>query len=414
MKTIKQLREQRDQLAKEARNILDDTTDEFDQKRIDEIYAEIDSIDTRIKTEQKQLDLEARLQSENEDPDALQGNRDQQVQAQAQPGDEVRTIVFEAFLRGGEAMVDRLPQNVLADYSRQVQNAQSAETDDQGGYLVPTTFSGILLQAMAAYGGVRSVAEVRQTASGETIQWPTVDETAVLGEWLGENETATDADVTFGTKMIGAHLASSKVVAIPFALLQDAGIGDVQGMLGQLLSARLSRLTNKGYTNGDGTGKPTGIVTTAALGHTTATGLVDSFTWDDFTDLEHSVDPAYRNGASWMFHDVVLKAAKKIKDNDGRPIWVPGVTSQAPAEINGYGYTINQDMAVPEAGADSVLFGDMRKYLVRDVMDVTLYRFTDSAYTKKGQVGFLAMLRTDGKTISADNKAIKKMRQAAS
>lgn len=46
-------------------------------------------------------------------------------------------------------------------------------------------------------------------------------------------------------------------------------------------------------------------------------------------------------------------------------------------------------------------------------MDVTLFRFTDSAYTKKGQVGFLAMLRTDGKNVHANNSAIKKMRQAA-
>ena len=115
-----------------------------------------------------------------------------------------------------------------------------------------------------------------------------------------------------------------------------------------------------------------------------------------------------------MFHDTVLKSAKKLKDGNQRPIWVPGVSGEAPAEINGYGYTINQDMAEPAAGVDSMLFGDFSKYLIRDVMDVTLYRFSDSAYTKKGQVGFLAMLRTDGKTIAANNAAFKKLRQAAS
>ena len=152
----------------------------------------------------------------------------------------------------------------------------------------------------------------------------------------------------------------------------------------------------------------------AGLGHTTAAGLVISFTYDDFIELEHSVDPIYRGEGSWMFHDTVLKVAKKMKDGDGRPIWVPGISSAAPAEILNYGYTVNQDMAAPAAGADSVLFGDLSKYLIRDVMDVTLFRFTDSAYTKRGQVGFLAMLRTDGKTIAANNAAIKKMRHANS
>lgn len=411
-KTIKQLREQRDALAKEARNILDKNTGEYDADRVDEIYAEIDKIDGKIKREQQQLDLEARLQSEADDPDTpapQNGGR----QRQERPGDEVRSLVFDAYVRGGEAAVNRLPENVLTEYSRQVQNAQSTGVDSEGGYLVPTTFSGVLLEAMADYGGVRAVAQVQSTQSGETIQWPTVDETAVTGEWLAENASATDGDITFGTTSIGAHLASSKVVAIPFALLQDAGIGNMEGMLNGLLASRLARLTNAAYTVGDGSGKPTGIVNGAGLGHTTAAGLVDSFTSDDFIELEHSVDPVYRRDASWMMHDTALKVAKKMKDGEGRPIWMPGVSGQAPAEILGYGYTPNQDMAVPAAGADSVLFGDMSKYLIRDVMDITLFRFTDSAYTKKGQVGFLAMLRTDGKTIAANNAAIKKMRHAA-
>ena len=48
------------------------------------------------------------------------------------------------------------------------------------------------------------------------------------------------------------------------------------------------------------------------------------------------------------------------------------------------------------ANAKSILFGDFSFYKIRDVMDVSLFRFTDSPYTKKGQVGFLAWLRSDG------------------
>ncbi|MFV0408272.1 MAG: phage major capsid protein, partial [Paracoccus sp. (in: a-proteobacteria)] len=353
-----------------------------------------------------------RLQSEASDPDTT-GHQGAGRQNPARPGDEVRAMVFDAYVRGGEAAVNRLPDNVLSEYGRQVQNAQSTGVDSEGGYLVPTTFSGVLLEAMAEYGGVRSVATVQQTASGENIQWPTVDETAVMGEWLAENAMASDGDVTFGTTSIAAHLASSRVVAIPFALLQDSGISNLEGMLNGLLAARLARLTNAAYTIGDGVGKPTGIVLGAGLGHTTAAGLVDSFTYDDFIDLEHSVDPIYRRDGSWMFHDTALKVAKKMKDGEGRPIWVPGISSEAPAEILNYRYTVNQDMAQPAAGADSILFGDMSKYLIRDVMDLTLFRFTDSAYTKRGQVGFLAMLRTDGKVIAANSAAIKKLRHAA-
>lgn len=410
--TIKELREKRNQLAKEARNILDKSTGEYDEKRIDEIYAEIERIDARIEKEQKLLDIEARLDDQNNDPDR-NAPQNSNPAPQGRPGDEVRAIVFNAYLRGGDAAVNRLPESVLNDYARQVQNAQSTGVESEGGALVPTTFSGTLIEAMAAHGGVRSVANVQSMASGETIQWPTVDETAEEGEWLAENAAAADGDATFGTTSIGAHLASSKVVVMPLALLQDAGISDLEGVVRGLLAMRLSRITNKGYTIGDGAGKPSGVVNGSGLGHTTAAGLVDSFSWDDITELEHSLDPVYRANASWMFNDSVLKAAKKLKDLDGRPIWVPGVAGQAPAEINGYGYTINQNMAAPAASAKSILFGDFKKYLIRDVMDVTLYRFTDSAYAKKGQVGFMALVRTDGKVIAADNKAIRHMAQAA-
>lgn len=409
--TIKQLREQRDALATEARNNLDPITGKYDANRVDEVYVEMDVIDARITQAKKLLDLDARLESENDDPDrGLQPSNGGQG---TRPGDEVRGQIFQAYLRGGERAVSQLPENVLNEYARQVQNAQSTGTDSQGGYLVPTTFSGALLEAMAANGGVRSVADVQHTESGETIMWPTIDETSEEGEWLAENTGATDGDATFGTTNISAHLASSRVITIPLALLMDNGISDFEAMINRLLAARLSRTTNKAYTIGDGTGKPTGIVNGAGLGHTTAAGMVASLTWDDFTDLEHSVNSIYRKSASWMFNDTVLKAAKKLKDGDNRPIWVPGVSGRASAEINGYGYTINDDMAAPAAGAKSMLFGDMSKYLIRDVMDVTLHRFTDSAYAKKGQVGFMALIRTDGKVIAADNAAIKYMAQAA-
>ena len=42
------------------------------------------------------------------------------------------------------------------------------------------------------------------------------------------------------------------------------------------------------------------------------------------------------------------------------------------------------------------MFGDLSKYVIRDAMMIEMLRFTDSAYAKKGQVGFLAFLRSGG------------------
>ena len=48
------------------------------------------------------------------------------------------------------------------------------------------------------------------------------------------------------------------------------------------------------------------------------------------------------------------------------------------------------------ANAKSLLFGDFSHYVIRDVMAVQLFRMTDSKYTEKGQVGFLAFMRSGG------------------
>ena len=61
----------------------------------------------------------------------------------------------------------------------------------------------------------------------------------------------------------------------------------------------------------------------------------------------------------------------------------------------GYPVIINNDMAAMAAGAKSVLFGDLSKYIIRDVLGVTLLRL-EERYADFHQVAFLAFARMDG------------------
>ncbi|MCY1305329.1 phage major capsid protein, HK97 family [compost metagenome] len=162
---------------------------------------------------------------------------------------------------------------------------------------------------------------------------------------------------------------------------------------------------------GTGVGQPTGIVTAASVGANAATAA--AITFDELIDLEHSVDPAYRQAGRcrFMFHDSTLKAIKKLKDDQKRPLWLPGVAVREPDTVLGYAYTINQHVPVLASEAKAVLFGDFSKYLIRDVLAVSLFRLTDSKYTEKGQVGFLAFSRHDGNLIDVGG-AVKALQQA--
>jgi len=212
---------------------------------------------------------------------------------------------------------------------------------------------------------------------------------------------------------------------VPFELLQDAII-DVEAFVRQRLATRLGRVGNTGFTVGTGTTQPDGVVPQASSGKVGTTGQTATIIYDDLVDLIHAVDPAYRNGrSSFMTNDALLKVIRKLKDSQNRPLWVPsfdrgivagvGVSSQGgyTAESNpvvfdtlmGYPVWVNNDMATPAANAKTLLFGDFSYYKIRDAMEVQMFRFTDSAYTKLGQVAFLAWVRMGGNLV--DTNAVK-------
>ena len=391
--SIKALREQMAAKSKEARNLLDNNTGDKWNKDVsasyDKLVVEIDGLETQIAAHEKQMTIEAQIEGGHV-PDATTVP----TSAASAVNDALRV-----YLAGGEHALSDEQREVIASARPVVQGAQSATTDAAGGYTVPTETANMVLQAQAEFGGVREVSTVRKTSGGYEINWPTVDETLVEGELVAENTAAADGDVDFGQVSIGAHKYSSKIVRVPFELLQDSNV-DVVGLVSGLLGQRLGRITNRHFTVGTGTNQPNGMVTASTLGRQGAAGLTAGITYEEFVELEHSIDPFYRKDGKFMFHDDTLKAIKLLKDADDRPLWVPGLSAKAPAEIAGYGYQINQHMPVMAASAKSMLFGDLSAYMVRDVMDVSLFRFDDSAFISKGQVGFLAWSRADGNKIS--------------
>lgn len=397
---IQDLRERRNALAKDTRDLLDKNPGAEwkadHQTAYDSNMAEIERIDGEIARHQKVLDMDA------ERAFADMGGRERRNQRGAADGEDDSPVaqaraLYSKWLRGGDkAMSAEDWQQINATMS-----ANPAVNPEQGGYTVPTEVSKSVIEALKAYGGMRNVATVIATAGGNPIQFPTTDGTSEEGEIVAENQSASDQDITFGIKTISAYKYSSKVVTVPWELLQDSAV-DVEQIVRSRIEMRLGRVTNKHYTVGTGTNQPQGILTASTLGKAGATSATPVITYDDLIDLEHSVDPAYRDPARWMFHDQMLAIVRKVKDSTGRPIFVPGyeanamINGGAPAQLLGRPIQINQHMPTPAAAAKSILFGDFSKYTIRDVMSVTLFRFTDSAYTKKGQVGFLAWMRTDG------------------
>jgi len=387
MKSIQALREERNILAKRVQDTMTAsqqpgaTWTPENQSAYDADMANIEGINAEIQRTEKALSAlgDAQLQD--------------QINAAVHKPQSAGKRLLAKWLKGGDAAL-------TAEDWTQIRNTMSTTTGSQGGYTVQSDVASVLFDALKDFSGVRQVATVIQTDMGNSLSFPTSDGTSETGELIAQNTTATAADPTFGTVALDAYKFSSKIIAVPFELLQDSNI-DIEAFINRRFADRLGRVTNTYFTTGSGSSQPKGVVTASTLGKTGASGQTTTVIADDLIDLVHSVDVAYRSlgRCAFMMNDATLATIQKLKDSTGRPIFLPGydgLSGPMADTILGYPVIINNDVAVMAASAKSILFGDFSFYYIRDVMQAELFRFTDSAYAKLGQVGYLAWMRSGG------------------
>lgn len=383
MQNIQAMREKIADLAKNANHLLAEKGDQVwtadEQIQFDNYTKDIELMKNQIKGIEKMREIEA----------------DQFFNAApAKPAEGVSIDALAAV-----ALYMRHGNNVSAEQAVAIRNAMSTTTPAEGGYTVPAEIAAMVIDKLKAYGGMREVAEIISTESGNALNFPTSDGTAEVGEIVGENAAATLGETTFGTIPLNVFKYSSKKIALPVELIQDSAI-DVIAFVVDRLAARIARIQNTHFTVGAGTTLPDGIMLKAATGVTGATGTTLTVTYDSLVDLKHSVNRAYRANAKYMMNDLSVAIVSKLKDTTGRPIWVPSVDVGAPDTLLGHAVQTNDDVAVMAANAKSIAFGDLSKYMIRDVAGSTsLRRFDDSAFALLGQVGFCGWTRSGGNLV---------------
>lgn len=413
-----EVREKQQKLVADARESLDAINDDVSETRAaelekqhDDAMAEYDKLEERAKRLEKVQEAEQRANG---------FERPVPVDKEAAPAEEQRNEltregVFKRAMQYGVEGLDGEERKALAELRANVtaeMRAQGTGTGAAGAFTVPEGFQAELIQSMQAYGPMFTPGVTRRlvTDSGNPLPWPTSDDTSNKGALLSENTQASEQDLTFGQKQLDAYTYTSKIIRVPLQLLQDSAF-NMGTIINEAFGERIGRIANEHLTTGTGSGQPNGILTASTLGNTAAaTSAID---FDDVIDLIHGVDPAYRAMPStrFMFHDNVLAALRKIKDNDGNYIWSPAdARSGVPSNIHGYDYVVNQDMtSTITTGDKTMLFGAFDKYVTRIVQDFTMLRLQER-YADYLQVGFIAFARLDGELL--DTAAVKHLAQA--
>ena len=366
----------------------------------DRIEADITRSTRAIDAEQRAVELEKRLTAPVEDRHLAGGQAAGDPVSDSETRAAAYREAFTRYVRFGMDGLEGAQKRALMGGVDHELRAQSEGTTTAGGFLVPQDYWVRITEVLKAYGGLQGIANQITTSDGRVLPWPKNDDTANIGAWLGENTQVTEVDAAFTQNNLQAWTATSNLVLVSLQLLQDSAF-DLDSWLPKKLGQRIGRVLASAFMNGSGASQPTGLIPNILAGNTItgSTGVTGAFTYNNLVDVQHKVDPAYRQmgNTRWVMSDNAVASLLKLTDNYGHPLWQPSISQASPDFLLGNPLTIDQ--AVPTVGLSnvSVLFGDFEAgYVVRTVQGGTMMRLTER-YADFLQVGFFGFVRVDGK-----------------
>ena len=266
------------------------------------------------------------------------------------------------------------------------------------GAPVPTSFYDQVIM-LARYTGPMldpTVTTHLNTAGGEALQIPSLSSYSAgtafaQGSAIGESDTVFNSFVTLNAWKYAF------ITQLSQELLQDAGV-DIQSLLAENTANGLGYSVGNKLTVGTGTVEPKGIVAAAGSGITGGTGVSGAFTANNILDLIFSVDTAarMRPGSGFMMNASSISKVRQLQSSGGYYIFSPAASADQRDLVGGYAVYENPHMVNTATSAKSVIFGDLKSYMVRIAGGGIQMDRSDEFAFNAGLVTYRSQLRVDG------------------
>ena len=292
---------------------------------------------------------------------------------------------------------------------RSITDALQIGTDSEGGYLIPDEFERNLLSGLEENNIFRTLANIIQTTSGDR-KIPIVASHGSAA-WVDEEGAYSESDDAFAQITLGAYKLGT-MMKVSDELLNDSVL-DLENDLSGEFARRIGNAEEDAFINGDGVGKPTGILAAkggADIGVTTSSGT--AFTADDLINLYHSLLTPYRKKAVWLMNDSTVQFIRKLKDSNGQYLWQPSLVAGTPNTILGCPVMVSRYMPEIGAGNKAVAFGDFSYFWIADRQGRSFMRLNE-LFAAHGQVGFRGSQRVDGKLILPEAIKVMQMKSTS-
>lgn len=343
---------------------------------------ELDGLLTECENRQREIDQEVRAQK---------WAMDNKQQGQQKEVDE-RSAGFSSF---GEFIV-AVRNNPNDDRLVQIRQ-QSMGVGSEGGVLVPTTYREEILQVSQQGAIFRPRATVIPTNSSHPdagLSMPALNQVGygmyggVQVDWIAEGQTKTDTSAKFtDVNMLPKEVAGSIVVTDK--LLRNSSAAGT--MLRSLLGGALRAAEDDSYLNGNGQGKPLGVINapaTLAVNRATASQI-------GYNDLVGMFAKLRMGGAPiWQASQSIIPQLMKIKDDNGNLIWQPNAREGTPTTI--FGAPIVWNERSPQLGSKGdLVLNDLSYYLIQDGAPLAISA-SEHVYFRENKTVIKAFLSVDG------------------
>jgi len=381
---------QREEKAREYRNLLDRNPGKLDNKtvaQLNKLESEIKIIDEQVAHYDKLLQMTA---------DEITGGRIPGSNLDAK--DALKALT--TFARTG---------------STEGLGIRNAFTEGDNGFLVPEELEFEIISIQKNYSPLRQICQQYRIETAASKYTLPVNLGGTGTGWVGE----TDARPATGAPgLVSVDFPDAEVYAnLPISqwFLDDRQIGS---WFETELAKEFSRVEAVAFISGSGTKQPKGFLTypTATTADATrdfgtlqhvAAASPTGFLPDELIELCYSLKGAYRQQAHWVMNAATLAKVRKLKDSSNRYLWEPGLSGQQQTLL---GYPILECDDMPDVAAEAlpIAFGDFRSgYLILDQV-INIMR---DPYSNKPYVNFYGRKRLSGAVI--DSNAIKVLKMAA-
>lgn len=258
------------------------------------------------------------------------------------------------------------------------QSTMTSDVANLGGDTVPEDFRLPMLSVPTEAAHILPRATVVPAPTGE-VTYPKALQTdnneygGMTGSWIGEAGLKPKTDTQFEQVKIQTHEFAMHT-QISHRLLSRSAVAMEQWVATTGRNVAMDAM-DKAFINGDGNGKPLGILQTNGI-RNVGRQVAGTVGRTDLLNLKYALKPYHRANGTYLMEDGVLQKFEELEDNEGRPLFTANTATGVFERLAGFPFITNTRQPTLGSVGD-LCFVDLSQYYVAMEQDIMVKRSDD-------------------------------------